>query len=105
MGASPRHDRMPGGPRFRRAVALYGSENPRRPRMTRMLVLALALLSFHAAAAEVERVTRGNLAMEGIPEIPQALIQQLRRYQFARGASFAGWTPDGREIGRASCRE
>jgi dipeptidyl aminopeptidase/acylaminoacyl peptidase len=63
--------------------------------MTRTLVLALALLSLHASAAEVERVTRGNLAMEGIPEIPQELIQQLRRYQFARGASFAGWTPDG----------
>ena len=63
--------------------------------MTRTLVLALALLSFHASAAEVERVTRGNLAIEGIPEIPKELVQRLRRYQFARGASFAGWTPDG----------
>ena len=63
--------------------------------MTRTLVLALALLSFHASAAEVERVTRGNLAIEGIPEIPKELVQRLRRYQFARGATFAGWTPDG----------
>jgi hypothetical protein len=47
--------------------------------MNRTLVLALALLSFHTAAAEVERVTRGNLAMEGIPEIPQELRQRMRR--------------------------
>ncbi|HWN06084.1 MAG TPA: S9 family peptidase [Steroidobacteraceae bacterium] len=64
--------------------------------MTRTLVLALALLSFHASAAEIERVTRGNLAMEGIPEIPPELQQRMRRYQFARGASFEDWTPDGR---------
>ena len=64
--------------------------------MTRTLVLALALLSVHASAADVERVTRGNLAMEGIPEIPKELQQRMRRYQFARGASFEGWTPDGR---------
>jgi dipeptidyl aminopeptidase/acylaminoacyl peptidase len=64
--------------------------------MIRTLVLALALLSFHASAAEVGRVTRGNLATEGIPEIPQELQQRMRRYQFARGASFEDWTPDGR---------
>ena len=64
--------------------------------MTRLLVLALAAISLHASAADVERVTRGNLAIEGIPEIPQELVQRMRRYQFARSASFAGWTPDGR---------
>ena len=64
--------------------------------MTRLLVLALAAISLHASAAEVERVTRGNLAIEGIPEIPKELIQRLRRYQYSRGASFASWTPDGR---------
>ena len=64
--------------------------------MTRLFVLALAAISLHASAAEVERVTRGNLAIEGIPEIPKELIQRLRRYQHSRGASFASWTPDGR---------
>ena len=29
------------------------------------------------------------------PRSPQALIQRMRRYQYARSASFAGWTPDG----------
>ena len=60
------------------------------------LIFLLVLLSFNAGAAEVERVTRGNLAIEGIPEIPPELVQRMRRYQFARSAFFAGWTPDGR---------
>jgi dipeptidyl aminopeptidase/acylaminoacyl peptidase len=65
-------------------------------RMSRLIIAAVALLACHAGTADVERVTRGNLAIEGIPEIPQELIQRMRRYQFARSASFAGWTPDGR---------
>jgi dipeptidyl aminopeptidase/acylaminoacyl peptidase len=64
--------------------------------MTRLTVLALAFLSLHASAADVERVTHGNLAIEGIPEIPAELQKRMRRYQFARGAFFEGWTPDGR---------
>jgi dipeptidyl aminopeptidase/acylaminoacyl peptidase len=63
--------------------------------MTRLIVATMALLSLPAFAADVPRVTRGNLAIEGIPEIPQDLVQRLRRYQFARGATFSGWTPEG----------
>jgi dipeptidyl aminopeptidase/acylaminoacyl peptidase len=59
------------------------------------LCAASALPAF-AAAPAVERVTRGNLAIEGIPEIPSELQDRLRRYQSARSAAFAGWTPDGR---------
>jgi dipeptidyl aminopeptidase/acylaminoacyl peptidase len=64
--------------------------------MTRLLLAATAILSLSANAADVERVTRGNLAIEGIPDIPPELVQRLRRYQFSRSAQFAGWTPDGR---------
>ena len=64
--------------------------------MKRLTVAAMALLAFPAFSADVERVTRGNLAIEGIPEIPQELQQRMRRYQFSRGAFFADWTPDGR---------
>ena len=63
--------------------------------MFRLLVAASALLALNAAAADVERITRGNLAIEGIPEIPQELIQKLRRYQNSRSALLAGWTADG----------
>ena len=62
----------------------------------RNLIILLVLLACNTGAAEVERVTRGNLAIEGIPEIPAELMQRMRRYQFARGALFTGWTPDGR---------
>src|ERR1700741_2015782 len=64
--------------------------------MKTLLPAALALLALNAPAAEVERVTRGNLAIEGIPDIPQPLVERMRRYQFARNASLAGWTTDGR---------
>ncbi|MGH8241884.1 MAG: S9 family peptidase [Steroidobacteraceae bacterium] len=66
------------------------------PALATMATLAILTTAGAASAAEVERVTRGNLAIEGIPDIPQELIQKMRRYQFSRGASFAGWTPDGR---------
>ena len=60
-----------------------------------LFAAATALLSLGVAAADVERVTRGNLAIEGIPEIPPQLRERMRRYQHARSASFTGWTSDG----------
>jgi dipeptidyl aminopeptidase/acylaminoacyl peptidase len=60
-----------------------------------VLAAACAFVSIGAAAADVERVTRGNLEIEGIPEIPAELIQRMRRYQHARSAVFSGWTPGG----------
>jgi dipeptidyl aminopeptidase/acylaminoacyl peptidase len=60
------------------------------------VVAAASLSPASATAADVSRVTRGDLAIEGIPEIPPELQQRMRRYQFARNASFAGWTADGR---------
>jgi dipeptidyl aminopeptidase/acylaminoacyl peptidase len=63
--------------------------------MTRLPVLLAAALMALPAAAEVERVTRGNLAIEGIPEIPAELIERMRRYQNTRQATLAGWTAEG----------
>ena len=64
--------------------------------MSRLIAVLAALLAFPVLADAVPRVTRGNLAIEGIPEIPAELQQRMRRYQFVRSADFAGWTPDGR---------
>lgn len=64
--------------------------------MIRLLFAVAALAAFHATAADIERVTRGNLVIEGIPEIPQELVERLRRYQHTRSAGLAGWTADGR---------
>jgi Tol biopolymer transport system component len=61
-----------------------------------ILAVAASFLVLAPALAEVERVTRGNLAMEGIPEIPAQLKERMRRYQHSRSAFFTGWTPDGR---------
>lgn len=37
----------------------------------------------------------GNLVLEDLPAIPDALPERLRQYQSARGASLQGWLPDG----------
>ena len=47
------------------------------------------------AAETPKRVERGNLVMEGIPEIPAELTERLNRYQQVRAAGFSGWLPDG----------
>lgn len=58
--------------------------------------VALAALSNNVFAAEaVQRVERGNLVMEGVPEIPAELNERLNRYQQVRGAAFSGWLKDG----------
>lgn len=58
--------------------------------------LSAALLMSAAFAAEAtQRVERGNLVMEGIPEIPAELSERLNRYQQVRAAGFSGWLPDG----------
>lgn len=56
------------------------------------LVVALGV---PGPAAAVERVERGNLVFEGIPEIPPALVARLEQYQNTRSAGLAGWLPGG----------
>ncbi|MCH8490481.1 MAG: hypothetical protein LAT81_11210, partial [Oceanicaulis sp.] len=48
-----------------------------------------------ALAQGPERVTRGNLVMENIPEIPGSVRERLRQYQNVRGAGFSDFAPDG----------
>jgi len=64
-----------------------------------VLLASLAPLTVApAAAAEVERVERGNLVIEGIPEIPERVVERMSRYQNTRLASFQGWHPSGRGV-------
>ena len=50
----------------------------------------------HASSASTaQRIETGNRVTENVPAIPPALIEQLNRYQNTRGASVAGWTPEG----------
>ncbi|WP_439632958.1 prolyl oligopeptidase family serine peptidase [Glycocaulis sp.] len=55
------------------------------------LVLSVPVFSQEAP----ERVTRGNLVMENIPEIPREVRERLRQYQNVRGAGFSDFAPDG----------
>jgi len=45
-----------------------------------------------------ERTQVGNLVMESIPDIPDALMTRISQYQNTRPASFANWSPDGNGI-------
>jgi len=47
------------------------------------------------ASAEVERVERGALVIENIPEIPADVVERLDQYQATRSAWFSGWLPGG----------
>ena len=63
-------------------------------------VLLAAVVAFTLSAQEVERRTanNGNVVLEGVPHVPEALVDQLNRYQNVRSASFQAWTPDGQGI-------
>ena len=65
------------------------------------LALRLLLVVFTASvlfAGEIERREVGNLVMENVPEIPQALKERLLQYQNVRSASFRDWDPRGNGI-------
>jgi len=60
------------------------------------LALALACtLPVFAQTTPVDRKHVDNRVTENLPEIPDALVERLTRYQNTRSASVAGWTRDG----------
>ena len=66
--------------------------------------VSFALLGVLSLGASVQAdITRtetnnGNLKMQDIPEIPQAVAADLKRYQNVRSAGFLDWTEDGNGI-------
>jgi len=63
-------------------------------------LLILILAPFCAVAAEVPEWTanNGQLILQGVPDIPQTLVNRLNQYQNVRSASFLDWTRDGKGI-------
>ncbi|MEM6532983.1 MAG: alpha/beta fold hydrolase [Myxococcota bacterium] len=78
-------------------------------------VSALAALAFTSCAAPKDAVAPdagpdapppenqrtlndGNLVLEGIPEIPKAIVDSLNRYQNVRSAGFLAWTEDSQSL-------
>ncbi len=47
------------------------------------------------SAQDVERREKGNLVIEGIPEIPDQLKDRMNQYLNTRSASFQGWDAEG----------
>ena len=43
----------------------------------------------------VERIERGNLVIEGVPDIPVEVSERLRQYANMRGHGFADWADEG----------
>ena len=49
----------------------------------------------NAEESQSPRREVGNLIMEGIPEIPEALKERLSQYENVRSAGVVGWLPEG----------
>lgn len=58
---------------------------------------ALAALAVTASAqtAQPQRIERGALRLENVPETPPDVSERLRQYVNTRSAGFADWLPDG----------
>src|SRR5688572_16502176 len=61
----------------------------------RVLVGVLVSVQADAQAGAVQRVERGALVMENIPETTAELAGKLERYLNGRQATFLDWTPEG----------
>ncbi|MCY3821870.1 MAG: alpha/beta fold hydrolase [Gammaproteobacteria bacterium] len=81
--------------------AQYGCRPGQHPPSLRSLVAHAALVCMCATAAgqPPDRAVVGQLEIEGVPPVPEALLARLRPYQNTRQASFLGWIGDGILIG------
>ena len=77
-----------------RFLSRFGYWIARNRRNFRMAPLFAAMLWVCASAAGQQTVV-GQLEVEGVPPVPEALQATLRPYQNARQASFLGWIGDG----------
>jgi dipeptidyl aminopeptidase/acylaminoacyl peptidase len=48
--------------------------------------------------AQDDRVEKGNLVIEGIPEIPQRIVDRMLQYQNTRSAFLQDWHPSGEGV-------
>src|SRR5687767_9770097 len=64
----------------------------------RLLCLSLLLSSTLLAQTPATYKPGDNLRVEGIPDIPQALVESVNRYTEFRSASFSTWHPTKREM-------
>jgi dipeptidyl aminopeptidase/acylaminoacyl peptidase len=76
----------------------------RLPRIIKLFVLSVAAplwlaICFQTARAQGDEVApNANLEVSGIPKVPAALAQAVKRYTSPYGLPLAGWDPAKREI-------
>jgi Tol biopolymer transport system component len=61
-----------------------------------LLLITCTFTSLQSLQAQVERIEKGNLVIEEIPEIPQRIIDRMYQYQSTRFAEIEDWTADGK---------
>lgn len=64
--------------------------------MKRKILIPITLLAFQISSAQ--KVEKGNLVLENIPEIPTSIIEKTNQYQNIRSASFLNYAPDGKSL-------
>ena len=60
-----------------------------------ILVLCILVLSFGFVYGQVNRVEKGNLVIEDIPDIPERIKSRMLQYQNVRSAFLQDWHPSG----------
>jgi len=63
-------------------------------RFTAMLLFT----AFVGAAQSIEKKEVGNLILEGVPDIPPALVERMNQYQNTRSAGITSWSADGKSM-------
>jgi dipeptidyl aminopeptidase/acylaminoacyl peptidase len=63
-----------------------------------ILAIVLSLTAMEPVQAAATFSPSENLVVEGIPPIPQSLVEAISRYTDFRGASLTSWHPDKREM-------
>jgi dipeptidyl aminopeptidase/acylaminoacyl peptidase len=68
---------------------------PLRAYMKKATLLILLILCFSTSLFAQEKRDIGNLVIDGIPEIPQRIVDRTAQYQNVRSASLSDWHPSG----------
>ncbi|MFC1785368.1 S9 family peptidase [Candidatus Neomarinimicrobiota bacterium] len=58
-------------------------------------IILILLFIFTNGFSQVERIEKGNLVIEGIPEIPDRIVNKMMQYQNTRSAFIEDWFPSG----------
>jgi dipeptidyl aminopeptidase/acylaminoacyl peptidase len=66
--------------------------------MRRSSILLIALIAAAAQPARAEPITKGNVVLDGTPEIPKQLADRMRPYLNTRSADVADISDDGRTL-------